>query len=185
METGGPVPPQWQDIMSDVLVGSTHISARNAELAATLASDYAGLNPVLIVVLKGAFMFATDLSRALSIPHELEFIRASSYSGTGSTGTVVIHGLEHAKLAGRHVLVVEDIVDTGLTLSHIYARLKDAGAKSVKCIALLEKDTALRLKEVPSVDYIAFRIPDKFVVGYGLDFDQRWRHIPFVGVYKK
>lgn len=171
--------------MSEMLITPSEITARLSTLAAQLSASYASLNPVLVVVLKGSFMFAADLSRALSVPHSLEFIRASSYQGTQTMGQVTVHGLENVKLAGKHVLVIEDIVDTGLTLRRLYDVLQDRGAVSVKCCAFLEKETTRRRANVPNVDFVAFRIPDKFVVGYGLDVDQRFRHLPFVGVYKQ
>lgn len=93
--------------------------------------------------------------------------------------------MERVDLDGKHVLIIEDIVDTGLTLQGLYQRFQQEGAKSVKCCSLLEKDTKRRKKNVPKVDYVAFTIPDKFVVGYGLDFDERFRHLPFVGVYRQ
>lgn len=185
MESGCPVPTEWEESVSEVLIGTSDIAKRINELAAILSMGYTKLNPILIVVLKGSFIFASDLSRALPFPHELEFIRASSYQGTNTTGNVRIQGLEKAKLKDRHLIVIEDIVDTGLTLRCIYRNLKDAGAASIKCCTLLEKETTRRQEFVPEVDFVAFRIPDKFVVGYGLDFDQRLRHLSFVGVYRQ
>lgn len=179
------MPPQWNDVVSEVLIGSTDISRRVKELAISLADHYRVLNPILMVVLKGSFMFASDLSRAIPFPHELEFIRAKSYEGTDTTGKVQIQGLEQVCLTGRHVIIIEDIVDTGLTLSHIYKLLQGEGTASIKCCTLLEKETNRRYPEIPKIDYIAFHIPDKFVVGYGLDFNQRLRHLPFVGVFQQ
>ena len=185
MERGGAVPSAWSEDVSEILIGSSNISKRITELGHQLSMEYAGKNPILVVVLKGSFMFASDLSRAMHIPHTLEFIRAQSYRGTESTGQVSIQGLEKVDLQQRHVIVVEDIVDTGLTLKSLYTSFEGAGAASVKCCSFLEKETTRRKPDVPIIDYIAFRIPDKFVIGYGLDFDQKFRHLPFVGVYKQ
>lgn len=185
MQTGDPVPSIWADDVSEVLIGSADIALRISQVAQALAHHYCSLNPLLLVVLKGSVMFAADLSRALPIPHELEFIRAKSYDGTQSTGTIHIQGLESLALSGRHVIVIEDIIDTGLTLRQLYNSLNKVGAASIKTCCLLEKDTARRGKDAPVVDHVLFRIPDKYVVGYGLDCDQRLRHLSFVGVYRQ
>ncbi|PXF47374.1 Hypoxanthine phosphoribosyltransferase [Gracilariopsis chorda] len=185
METGGEVPAEWENSVSEVLIGSADISRRVTELGHAISAKYEGLNPLLIVVLKGSYMFASDLSRAMKTPHELEFIRAKSYNGTESCGRVRIDGLENTKLKGRHLIIIEDIVDTGLTLSRLYEHFADAGAASIKTCSFLEKETVRRKSNVPNVDFVAFHIPDKFVIGYGLDYDQQYRHLPFVGVYKQ
>lgn len=185
MQTGDPVPEQWVKSISEILFGRNDIYERITTLGQEMVTEYAMLNPVLIVVLKGSFMFAADLSRALPFPHEVEFIRARSYSGTESTGTVNIQGLEQVDLAGRHVIIIEDIVDTGRTLIELYKAFQGMGAKSVKTCSFLEKETTRRQEDVPKVDYIAFKIPDKFVIGYGLDLNQQFRHLPFVGVFKQ
>lgn len=185
METGGPVPQEWCSEIGEVLLGSTPISHRITELGVDISRDYDGKNPVLVVVLKGSFVFAADLSRALTIPHRVEFIRARSYEGDKSTGAVQVTGLEGVDLANEHVIIVEDIVDTGLTLKALTKRLADLGAASVVTCSFLMKMTSRRQTNTPDVRYAAFDIPDKFVVGYGLDYDQRYRHLPFVGVVKK
>ncbi|KAI0559426.1 Phosphoribosyl transferase [Gracilaria domingensis] len=185
MESGGPVPPEWVGSVSEVLIGSADIAKRVSQLGKTISSKYEGLNPLFVVVLKGSYMFASDLSRSMNIPHELEFIRASSYDGTESSGKVRINGLQNTKLYGRHVIVIEDIVDTGLTLSRLYAHFEGAGAATIKTCSFLEKETVRRKADVPTVDFVAFHIPDKFVIGYGLDYEQQYRHLPFVGVYKQ
>lgn len=185
MDTVSEVPPVWADDISEVLIGAKDIAKRVEELGTTIAKHYAGLNPVLVIVLKGSYMFASDLSRAMPIPHELEFIRARSYEGTESSGKVNVQGMDVVDLKGKHVIIIEDIVDTGLTLTRLYECFEGAGAASVKVCSLLEKETSRRRESVPNIDYIAFHIPDKFVIGYGLDFDQRFRHLPFVGVFKQ
>ncbi|HVS21472.1 MAG TPA: hypoxanthine phosphoribosyltransferase [Pyrinomonadaceae bacterium] len=165
------------------LITAEAIQARIKELGAEIARDYAGKNPLLIGVLKGAFIFLGDLMRAIEIPLGIEFIAISSYGAEMRTsGEVRILKDLDVPIEGRHILVVEDIVDTGLTLSYLLANLKSRGAASVKLAALLDKYER-REKEVP-IDYLGFKIPDKFVVGYGLDFAERYRNLPFIAVLK-
>jgi hypoxanthine phosphoribosyltransferase len=185
MESGDEVPKQWAGEVSGVLLGSEAIARRVRDLGDELSADYATLNPVLVVVLKGSFIFAADLTRVLRVPHEVQFIRAKSYAGTKTTGSVAISGLDGVDLTGRHVLIVEDIVDTGLTLAKLLAALSKLSPASLKTCTLLLKITPRRKQDTPDVDYTAFTIPDKFVVGYGLDVDQRLRNLPFIGVMKE
>lgn len=166
-----------------VLITTEKIVARIRELGAEIARDYSGRNPLLIGVLKGAFLFLSDLMRAIDIPLNVEFIAISSYGAEMRTsGEVRILKDLDVAIEGRHILVVEDIVDTGLTLSYLLANLKSRGAASVKLAALLDKYER-REKEVP-IDYLGFKIPDKFVVGYGLDFAEQYRNLPFIAVLK-
>jgi hypoxanthine phosphoribosyltransferase len=167
----------------EVLIPAEKIQGRIRELGAEIARDYAGRNPLLISVLKGACLFLSDLMRAVDIPLNVEFIAISSYGAEMRTsGEVRILKDLDVAIEGRHILVVEDIVDTGLTLSYLLANLKSRGAESVKLAALLDKYER-REKEVP-IDYLGFKIPDKFVVGYGLDFAERYRNLPFIAVLK-
>ena len=167
----------------EVLIPTEEIKERISELGAEIARDYAGRNPLLIGVLKGACLFLSDLMRAADIPLNVEFIAISSYGAEMRTsGEVRILKDLDVAIEGRHILVVEDIVDTGLTLSYLLANLKSRGAESVKLAALLDKFER-REKEVP-IDYLGFQIPDKFVVGYGLDFAERYRNLPFIAVLK-
>ena len=167
----------------EVLIPTEEITKRISELGAEIARDYAGRNPLLIGVLKGACLFLSDLMRAADIPLNVEFIAISSYGAEMRTsGEVRILKDLDVAIEGRHILVVEDIVDTGLTLSYLLANLKSRGAESVKLAALLDKYER-REKEVP-IDYLGFKIPDKFVVGYGLDFAERYRNLPFIAVLK-
>lgn len=165
------------------LITFAEISERTRVLGAEIARDYAGQNPLLIGVLKGACTFLSDLMRAADIPLSVEFMAISSYGAEMRTsGEVRILKDLDVAIEGRHILVVEDIVDTGLTLSYLLANLKSRGAASVKLAALLDKYER-REKEVP-IDYLGFRIPDKFVVGYGLDYAERYRNLPFIAVLK-
>jgi hypoxanthine phosphoribosyltransferase len=167
----------------EVLIPTEKIKERINELGAEIARDYAGRNPLLIGVLKGACLFLSDLMRVADIPLNVEFIAISSYGAEMRTsGEVRILKDLDVAIEGRHILVVEDIVDTGLTLSYLLANLKSRGAESVKLAALLDKFER-REKEVP-IDYLGFQIPDKFVVGYGLDFAERYRNLPFIAVLK-
>jgi len=167
----------------EVLISAEQIQNRIRELGAEVARDYAGRNPLLVGVLKGAFMFLSDLMRAIEIPLGIEFIAISSYGAEMRTsGEVRILKDLDVAIEGRHILVVEDIVDTGLTLNYLLANLKSRGAESVKLAALLDKYER-REKEVP-IDYLGFKIPNKFVVGYGLDFAERYRNLPFIAVLK-
>ena len=167
----------------EVLISEERIQNRIKELGAQIALDYAGRNPLLIGVLKGACFFLSDLLRAIDIPLGIEFIAISSYgSSTRTSGEVRILKDLDVPIEGRDIIVVEDIVDTGLTLSYLLANLKSRGAASVKLVALLDKFER-REREVP-IDYLGFEIPDHFVVGYGLDFAERYRNLPFIAVLK-
>jgi hypoxanthine phosphoribosyltransferase len=167
----------------EVLITTEKINDRIRELGAEIAGDYAGRTPLLIGVLKGACLFLSDLMRAADIPLNVEFIAISSYGAEMRTsGEVRILKDLDVAIEGRHILVVEDIVDTGLTLSYLLANLKSRGAESVKLAALLDKYER-REKEV-AIDYLGFQIPDKFVVGYGLDFAERYRNLPYIAVLK-
>jgi hypoxanthine phosphoribosyltransferase len=165
------------------LITTDEIQRRIKELGAEVSRDYAGRNPLLIGVLKGACMFLSDLMRAIDVPLGIEFIAISSYgSEMRTSGEVRILKDLDVPIEGRHILVVEDIVDTGLTLSYLLANLKSRGAASVKLAALLDKYD--RRERVVPIDYLGFKIPDKFVVGYGLDFAERYRNLPFIAVLK-
>ena len=167
----------------DILLSEEQIRARIVDLGAQITRDYAGLNPLLIGVLKGALFFLSDLMRAIDTRLSLEFMAISSYgSSTRTSGEVRIMKDLDVPIEGRHILVVEDIVDTGLTLSYLLANLHARGAASVKLAALLDKYER-RQKEV-KIDYLGFQIPDEFVVGYGLDFAERYRNLPFIAVLK-
>ena len=166
-----------------VHITEEEIRDRIKVLGAEITRDYAGLNPLLIGVLKGACFFLSDLLRAIDTRVSIEFMAISSYgSSTRTSGEVRIMKDLDVAIEGRHILVVEDIVDTGLTLSYLLANLASRGAASVKLAALLDKHER-RQKEV-KIDYLGFQIPDEFVVGYGLDFAERYRNLPFIAVLK-
>jgi len=166
-----------------VLFSQERIQERIKELGAEITRDYAGRNPLLIGVLKGACFFLSDLLRSIDTRLSIEFMAISSYgSSTRTSGEVRIMKDLDVPIEGRDILVVEDIVDTGLTLTYLLENLKSRGAASVKLAALLDKHDR-REKEVP-IDYLGFQIPDHFVVGYGLDYAERYRNLPFIAVLK-
>ncbi|HLA09362.1 MAG TPA: hypoxanthine phosphoribosyltransferase [Pyrinomonadaceae bacterium] len=167
----------------EILLTEEQIRERIKEIGAEITRDYTGRNPLLIGVLKGACFFLSDLLRAIDTRLNIEFMAISSYgSSTRTSGEVRILKDLDVAVEGRDLIVVEDIVDTGLTLSYLLANLKSRGANSVKLVALLDKFER-REREVP-IDYLGFRIPDHFVVGYGLDFAERYRNLPFIAVLK-
>jgi hypoxanthine phosphoribosyltransferase len=165
-----------------VLIGEDAISERVAELARRISKDYEGVDSLTMVgILRGAFIFLADLSRRLTIPRRVDFIALSSYESDSTVaGEVRLIMDVRAPLEGQHVLVVEDIVDTGLTLDYLLRTLQARGPKSLKSCVLLEKPERLKVK-VP-IDYLGFTIPDKWVVGYGLDSGDRYRCLPYIGV---
>jgi hypoxanthine phosphoribosyltransferase len=165
------------------LFSAEQIQGRISQMGTDIARDYAVKNPLLIVVLKGACIFASDLLRAIDIKLGIEFMAISSYgSSTRTSGEVRIVKDLDVPIEGRDILVIEDIVDTGLTLSYLMANLRARGAASVKLAALLDKHER-RQREV-SIDYLGFTIPDEFVVGYGLDFAERYRNLPYIAILK-
>jgi len=178
----------WYDADIDhVIITEEQIRERIGELAKQVAADHAEVDRLLLVcVLKGAVMFMADFARALGRfgpPAELEFMAISSYGqGTTSSGVVRILKDLDSNIAGRHVLVVEDIIDSGLTLSWLLKYLESRSAGSVEVVALFRKPEAIKVP-VP-VKYVGFDIPSEFVVGYGLDFAERYREVPYVGVLK-
>jgi hypoxanthine phosphoribosyltransferase len=166
-----------------VLISAERIAARVAELGARITEDYGReeRTPHLICVLKGGCMFLSDLMRTIDLPVTIDFIAVSSYGdGTSPSGEVRVTKDLDQSLEGRDVLFVEDIVDTGLTLAYIVDSFRRRAARSIRIAALLDK-RARRRVEVP-LDYVGFEIPDEFVVGYGLDFAERYRNLPYIGV---
>jgi len=169
--------------IAEVLVGTDAIQAKVAELGRRISGDYRGESLLLVGLLRGAIVFLSDLMRAIDIPIQLDFIGISSYGANTDSGAVrLVMDLE-ADIAGRHVLIVEDIVDTGKTLSYLAETLRARQPASLRICALLDKPER-RLVPI-TVDYVGFEIPDKFVVGYGLDFAEGYRNLPFVGVLKE
>lgn len=169
------------DQLDEVLVTEEQLLARLDELAREVERDYAGEVPLLVGVLKGAVMVMADFARALHVPVTMDWMAVSSYGNTTqSSGVVRILKDLDTDVAGRHVIIVEDIIDTGLTLSWLRENLLSRGASSVKILTALRKPDAVVADIVP--DYLGFDIPNKFVVGYGLDYAERYRHLRDVAV---
>ena len=163
-----------------VLIGETELRGRIAELGADLARDYARESPIVVGVLQGAFLFMADLVRATPIDLTTDFIGVASYAGARSSGHVRIVSDLSMSIEGRDVLVVEDIVDTGLTLHYLQDILKARAPKTVRTACLLSKPS--RRKVDVQVDYIGFTIDDHFVVGYGLDYGEKYRNLPHIAI---
>ncbi|PWV96008.1 hypoxanthine phosphoribosyltransferase [Paenibacillus cellulosilyticus] len=169
--------------IQEVLFDAETIQNKVKELGEQLSQDFEGRNPLVICVLKGAFIFMADLVKQLSIPVELDFMAVSSYgASTKSSGVVKIIKDLDVTVEGREVLVVEDIIDSGLTLSYLIDVLERRNAKSVTVVTLFDKP-ARRTVELEA-DYKGFSLPDEFIVGYGLDFAEHYRNLPFVGILK-
>ncbi len=168
--------------LAAVLIGAEALQAKIGELARAVAADHTSdTPPLLICVLKGAVMFLTDFARALPIPSELEFMAVTSYgSATSSSGVVRILKDLDRDITGRRVVIVEDIIDSGLTLSWLVKNLATRGPSSIDVVALLRKPEAVKVEV--EVRYVGFDIPTEFVVGYGLDYAERYRDLPFVGL---
>lgn len=168
----------------EVLFTAEEIASRIEELGAELTADYAGKDLVLVGVLKGSIHFHADLMRKIDLPLSIDFMAVSSYKdGTKSTGDVEILKDLSNPIRDKHVVVVEDIVDTGLTLSRLLEILESRGAASIKLASLLDKPEP-RIKKELKIDYTGFVVPNKFVVGYGLDAAGRYRNLPFIAVVK-
>jgi len=172
-----------QPELAEVLIPADQIQRRVTELGVQLADDYKDKRPVLVGVLKGAVTFMVDLMRAMDIPLSLDFMAISSYgASTRSSGVVRILKDLDSPIEGQHVLIVEDIIDTGLTLKYITDLLWARRPASLRICTLLDKRAN---RKIPiAVDYVGFVIPNKFVIGYGLDFDEIYRNLPFIGVLK-
>jgi hypoxanthine phosphoribosyltransferase len=171
----GPVDPN----LGPVLIGEHELQKRVGELGQQVTKDYAGRSPLLVGVLKGAFVFMSDLARAIRLPVEFDFMAVSSYgSATKASGVVRIVKDLDLDLSGRHVLLVEDIVDSGLTLSYLRRNLLARGPASLEVCALLVKEGIQKTE--PDFRYVGFNIPATFVIGYGLDVAERYRNLPYI-----
>lgn len=167
-----------------VLLSEDKIEARVRELGETISKDYQGKRPMVIGILKGSLVFMADLIRSLTIPLSIDYVAISSYGrSTDSSGVVKIVKDLDEPVEGRHVLVVEDIIDTGLTLRYLLDNLQSRGPASVKVCTFLDKPSRRKVDIVP--DYNGFEIPDEFVVGYGLDYAENYRNMPYIGVLRR
>jgi hypoxanthine phosphoribosyltransferase len=173
-----------QDRIREILLPSQVLQDRIRQVAQQISADYAGQEIVLLCVLKGAMMFTADLMRHLEPHVVLDFVAVSSYgSATSTSGVVRIQKDVEEQIAGRHVLVVEDIVDTGLTLHYLLANLRLRNPASLKVCCLLDKPDRRRVEV--HVDYLGFAIEDRFVIGYGLDFDEHFRNLGYIGIMEE
>lgn len=172
------------DDIAEVLLTREQIAARVTDLGRDISRDYAGRAPLLISVLKGAVFFVTDLSRAIDIPLSLDFMAITSYgSARAQSGVVRLIKDLDVEITGRHVILVEDIIDTGLTAGYLLRLLRARTPASLRICTLLDRPRRRILADLPIV-YRGFEIPDRFVVGYGLDYRERYRQLPFIGVLK-
>ena len=165
-----------------ILIGEDEIKARVAEAGAKISRDFAGKDPIFVGVLKGCFIFMADLMRYVDIQCSMDFMAVSSYSGTSSTGAVKIHKDLSEDIEGRHLIIVEDILDSGVTLSYLKNYLMVRKPASISIVTLMDKPA--RRKADVYADYSCFEVPDAFVVGYGLDYNERYRNLPYIGVLK-
>jgi len=183
LSSSAEAPSEFSNPNLEPLFSAEQIQTRIAEMGAEIARDYRGQTPLLVGVLKGAYIFLSDLARATDLRLGVEFMAISSYgSGMRSSGEVRIVKDLDVPVERRDILIVEDIVDTGLTLSFLINSLHQRGARSVRLAALLDK-WERREREV-KIDYCGFRIPDAFVVGYGLDYAERYRNLPYIAILK-
>ena len=166
-----------------VLLSEDEIREKARELGGKITADYKNSNLMLVTVLKGAVVFLADLMRQIDVPAEIDFMVVSSYgSGVKSSGVVKIVKDLDVPLAGKDILIVEDILDSGLTLSYIKELLESRGPRSIRIATLLDKPS--RRKVDLQADYIGFSVPDEFVIGYGLDYDEKYRNLPYIGILK-
>lgn len=175
---------QRYPLLDRILISSADIQRRVKEIGNEISRDYRDTLPVFVSILKGSYIFLADLTRCLSIHHEVDFMAVSSYEGgTQSTGVVKIEKDLKTNITDRDIIIVEDIIDTGLTINHLMELLETRGPRSIRVCGLLDKKPN-RTKEV-EIAYRGFEIPKEFVIGYGLDYDEKYRHLPFIGIMKE
>lgn len=172
-----------QPFLERILISEEQLAARVAELGRQISADYRGKQPLFVGILRGCVLFYSDLIKNVSVDCTLDFMCLSSYSGTSSTGHVRTMLDLRESIQGRHVIIVEDIVDTGLTLDYLRNHLKDRGAASIEICCLLDKPANRKVEVHPK--YVGFTIKDEFVIGYGLDYNELYRNLPYIGVFKK
>lgn len=167
-----------------ILLSEQQIQARIQELGEILTKEYADKNPVIVGVLKGVVVFYADMIRHIQVPCQMDFMWISSYTGTDSTGKMLVRQDVTADIEGRHVLILEDIFDTGNSLEFTVNHLKKQNPASIKICTLLDKPERRRAGVTLKADYVGFTIPNAFVVGYGLDYNEKYRNLPYVGILK-
>ncbi len=176
------MPNRWRREIANVLISEERIARRVRSLAKEIARDFAGRDLVIVSLLNGTVMFLGDLIRHLSLPLRLDFIGVSSYGSDTKSGALIFTKELRLDVRGRDVLLVDDILDTGKTLTKVLEKLRPLRPRRIKVCVLLEKKA--RRTAPARADYVGFQIPDKFVVGYGLDFAERYRNLPFIGVLR-
>ncbi|MBR4356125.1 MAG: hypoxanthine phosphoribosyltransferase [Elusimicrobiaceae bacterium] len=174
--------PETQ-FLERILFSEEQLATRVHELGRQISADYRGKKPLFVGILRGCVLFYADLIKNISVDCTLDFMCLSSYSGTGSTGQVRTMLDLRESIQGRHVIIVEDIVDTGLTLDYLMNHLKDRGAASIEICCLLDKPANRKVNVTPK--YVGFSIENEFVIGYGLDYNELYRNLPYIGVFKK
>lgn len=172
-----------QDIQ-EILIGQEQLQNRITELAAAVSADYAGKDPVFIGVLKGVVLFFGDFIKQITIPCEMDFMCVSSYEGTDSSGKMQVRMDVKTDIKGRHIVILEDIFDTGNSLSFIYEHLLAMEPASIKIVTLLDKPERRKPEVTLTADYTGFVIPNEFVVGYGMDYNEHYRNLPYIGIMK-
>ena len=173
-----------EENIQEVLLSADQIKQRIEELGKVLSEDYKDKNPIIIGVLKGVVLFYADMIRQLTVPCEMEFMWISSYEGTDSTGSVALKRDITVDIKDRHVLILEDIFDTGNSLSFVHKHLMEKEPASLKICTLLDKPSRRKPGVTLEADYVGFTIPNAFVVGYGLDYNEYYRNLPYIGVLK-
>lgn len=173
-----------EKLIQKVLISEDQLQNRIRELASEVSQDYAGKNPVFVGVLKGVVMFFGDFVKRVTIPCQIDFMCISSYEGTSSSGKLNLKMDVSTDLKGRHVVILEDIFDTGNSLSFTYGHLMALEPASLKIVTLLDKPERRKKEVTLKADYTGFVIPNEFVVGYGMDFDEQYRNLPYIGVLK-
>ena len=173
-----------EENIQKVLISEEQLQNRIQELAAQVSADYAGKTPVFVGVLKGVVMFFGDFVKRVTVPCEIDFMCVSSYEGTDSTGRLNVKMDVSADLKGRHVVILEDIFDTGNSLSFTYEHLLAMEPASLKIVTLLDKPERRKPGVTVKADYTGFVIPNEFVVGYGMDYDELYRNLPYIGIMK-
>ena len=170
--------------IKEIMFNEEQIQSKVKELAKILSEEYAGKDPVFVGVLKGVVVFFADMIRNIDIPCEIDFMSISSYSGTTSTGRTEVRKDVSVDIKGRHVVILEDIFDTGSSLSYTYNHLMNKNPASLKICTFLDKPSRRKPGITLKPDYIGYTIPNEFVVGYGLDFNEHYRNLPYIGILK-
>ncbi|MBQ8768121.1 MAG: hypoxanthine phosphoribosyltransferase [Oscillospiraceae bacterium] len=170
--------------IAQILLTEEQIQTRIRELGEVLTAEYADKNPIVVGVLKGVVIFYADMIRQIKVPCQMDFMRVSSYKGTESTGKMVFGGKMSENIEGRHVLILEDIFDTGNSLNFLYNHLIEKKPASLKICTLLDKPSRRNPEVTLKPNWVGFEIPNAFVVGYGLDFNEQYRNLPYIGILK-